>query len=163
LRFSYNPTANWALQVSRAHIKSPEQLHPADDVDRSTASASYHRDFGSAQWQTTLAWGRNTPSHGAATNAYLLESAVVLSRIHTLFGRAERTGKNELFLPGAALADQSFRAGKLSVGYIRDLPSDSHFKVGIGGLISRYSLPGALQPIYGNPTSYMLFARVKLN
>jgi hypothetical protein len=49
------------------------------------------------------------------------------------------------------------------VGYIRDLPSDSHFKVGIGSLISRYSLPGALQPIYGNPTSYMLFARVKLN
>src|SRR4029077_19468558 len=80
VRLSWNPAKTWALQVSKGHIKSPEQLHPDEDVDRTTASAIFHRDFGDARWQTTLAWGRNAPTHGEATNAYLLESALALSR-----------------------------------------------------------------------------------
>jgi hypothetical protein len=163
LRLSYNPTGNWALQASRGHLRSPEQLHPDDDVDRTTASAIYHRDLGAAKWQATFAWGRNAPSHGAATNAYLLESAIAISKTHTFFARGERADKNELFLPGSALADQSFRVGKLSVGYIYDLPSASHFIVGVGALVSRYSLPAGLDSTYGrNPASYMLFARAKI-
>jgi hypothetical protein len=51
----------------------------------------------------------------------------------------------------------------LTLGYIYDFPSGGHYKIGIGGLVSRYSLPSALEPIYGNPTSFMLFARVKIN
>jgi uncharacterized cupredoxin-like copper-binding protein len=163
LRISYNPAKSWALQVSRAHIKSPEQLHPDDDVDRTTASVIYNRPFGANNWQTTLAWGRNAASHGAATNAYLLESAIRTSKTHTFFGRAERADKNELFLPGTAFAQETFRVGKLSLGYLYDFPSDSHFKFGIGGLVSRFSLPGELQSTYGSsPTSYMLFGRVKI-
>jgi hypothetical protein len=162
VRLSYNPSKNWALQVSRGHIKSPEQLHPDDDVDRTTASAIYHRDFGAAKWQTTLALGRNALSHGQATSAYLLESAISISKTHTFFGRAERADKNELFTHGDALADQSFRVGKISAGYVYDLPAERHFKIGFGGLVSRYSLPGPLKPIYGDPTSFMLFARMKI-
>jgi uncharacterized cupredoxin-like copper-binding protein len=161
IRFSYNPTRNWSLQASRGHIKSPEQLHPDDDVDRTTASAIYHRDLRSAKWQTMLAWGRNKPGHGDATNAYLLESAISLSATHTLFGRVERAEKNELFLDDSPLAHTTFRVSKLSVGYIYDLPRQDHFKLGFGGLVSRYDLPGELKPVYGNPTSFMLFARVK--
>jgi hypothetical protein len=48
------------------------------------------------------------------------------------------------------------------VGYLYDFPRDSHFKFGIGGLVSKYSLPSALASSYGNPTSFMLFARVKI-
>ena len=163
LRLSYNPAKSWALQVSRAHIKSPEQLHADDDVDRTTASVIYNRAFGANNWQTTLAWGRNAASHGTATNAYLLESAIRTSKTHTFFGRAERAHKNELFLPGTALAQETFRVGKLSLGYLYDFPSDSHFKFGIGGLVSRFSLPSELQSTYGSsPTSYMLFSRVKI-
>ncbi len=163
LRLSYNPAKSWALQVSRAHIKSPEQLHPDDDVDRTTASVIYNRAFGANNWQTTLAWGRNAASQGTATNAYLLESAIRTSRTHTFFGRAERADKNELFLPGTAFAQETFRVGKLSLGYLYDFPSDGHFKFGIGGLVSRFSLPSELQSTYGSsPTSYMLFGRVKM-
>jgi uncharacterized cupredoxin-like copper-binding protein len=163
LRLSYNPAKSWALQVSRAHIKSPEQLHADDDVDRTTASVIYNRAFGASNWQTTLAWGRNAASHGTATNAYLLESAIRTSKTHTFFGRAERADKNELFLPGTAFAQETFRVGKLSLGYLYDFPSDSHFKFGIGGLVSRFFLPSDLQSTYGgSPTSYMLFGRVKI-
>jgi hypothetical protein len=163
VRLSYNPTKDWALQISRGRIKSPEELHPDVDVDRTTASAIYHRSFGAASTQTTLAWGRNAPSHGQATNTFLLESAVRMSRTHTFFARAERAEKNELFLQGDPRADETFRVGKLTLGYVYDFPREGHFKIGIGGLVSKYSLPSELHSTYGsNPTSFMLFARVKI-
>jgi uncharacterized cupredoxin-like copper-binding protein len=162
VRLSYNPTKDWALQASRGHLKSPEESHPDIDIDRTTVSAIYNRSFVAASWQTTFAWGRNAPSQGDATDALLLESAVRMGQTHTFFARAEHADKNELFTAGDPLADQTFRVGKLTLGYVYDFPSDGHYKIGIGGLVSRYSLPSALEPIYGNPTSFMLFARVKL-
>jgi hypothetical protein len=163
MRLSYNPTRNWAFQVSRGHIVSPEQLHPDDDVDRTTASAMFQHDFGGARWQTTAAWGRNKPSHGDATDAWLLESSISLSKTHTFFARAERADKNELFVPGDPRDHETFTVGKLTGGYIYDFPTDGHFKVGVGGLASKYSLPSELDPVYGsNPTSFMLFARIKI-
>jgi hypothetical protein len=158
IRLSYNPSSNWALQVSRGHIKSPEELHPDVDIDRTTASAIYHR----GSWQTTLAWGRNDPSHGDTTDTLLLESAVRFARSHTFFARAERADKNELFLEGDAREHDKFRVGKLSLGYVYDLPREGRYRIGVGGLVSRYSLPGELKPVYGDPTSFMLFMRVKI-
>src|SRR5712692_3537381 len=162
LRLSYNPAADWALQLSRGRLKSPEESHPDADINRTTASAIYHRSFAAATWQTTFAWGRNAPSHGDATDAFLLESALRMARTHTFFARAERTDKNELFPAGDPLADQTFRVGKLTLEYVYDFPRDGHYKIGVGGLVSRYSLPSGLEPSYGNPTSFMLFARVKI-
>jgi hypothetical protein len=162
VRLSYNPTADWALQVSRGRIKSPEGLHPDIDVDRTTASAIYHRAFGAADTQTTLAWGRNSPNHGVATSMFMLESAARPARAHTVFGRFERGDKNELFLESDPRAEEVFRVNKLTLGYVYDLPRGGHFRIGFGGLVSRYSLPADLESVYGNPTSFMLFARVKL-
>jgi hypothetical protein len=163
VRLSYNPSGNWALQVSRGHIESPEQLEPDVNVNRTTASALYNRPFAGGNWQTTLAWGRNAASTGRSTDAWLLESAITLAKTHTFFARAERADKNELFPHGSSLGDETFTVGKLSAGYIYDVPLGRHFKAGIGGLASKYSLPGGLDPAYGaDPTSYMLFARIKV-
>jgi len=123
----------------------------------------YNRSWGVSNWQTTLAWGRNDASTGTTTDSYLLESAVALSKTHTVFGRFERADKNELFLHDSPLADETFRVGKLSLGYVYDFPNDGHFKFGIGGLTSKVFLPGELETFYGpDPTLYMLFARVKI-
>jgi hypothetical protein len=162
VRLSYNPNRDWSMQFSRGHIESPEALQPDVNVNRTTASVIYNRSFGTNNWQTTLAWGRNAASTGTTTDSTLLESAVSFSKTHTVFGRIERSDKNELFDQGSPLADETFQVGKLSLGYIYDFPTDGHFKFGIGGLVSKYSLPGALETFYGSdPTSYMLFARVK--
>jgi uncharacterized cupredoxin-like copper-binding protein len=158
LRLSWNPARRWALQVSRGRIKSPEELHPDVDIDRTTASAIYQ----SGRTQTTFAWGRNAPNHGNATDAFLLESAARLTPSHTLFARAELVEKNELFLDDDPRAEDVFRVGKLTAGYVYDLPREGHFRIGLGGLVSRYSIPADLKPVYGNPTSFMLFARVRI-
>jgi len=163
VRISFNPARNWSLQVSRGHLVSPEALEPDVDINRTTASVIYNRAFGASNWQTTFAWGRNAASTGVTTNSTLLESTVSFSKTHTVFGRFERSDKNELFEPSSPLADETFRVGKLSLGYIYDFPAMSHFKFGLGGLVSKYSLPGELESSYGsNPTSYMIFARVKI-
>src|SRR5207302_8507819 len=41
VRLSWNPNRNWALQVSWADVKSPEQLEPDQNIRRWSASAIY--------------------------------------------------------------------------------------------------------------------------
>ena len=163
IRFSFNPTGDWSMQVSRGRIKSPEQLEPEVDVTRTTASVIRNKAFGANNWQTTLAWGRNAASTGLATNAYLLESAILVSKTHTFFARAERASKTELFPAGTPRANDKFMVGQLSAGYVYDVPAGAHFKLGVGGLVTKYSIPGGLEETYGSsPTSYMIFARLKI-
>ena len=53
--------------------------------------------------------------------------------------------------------------GKLTGGYIYDFTTDGHFRIGVGGLVSVYSLPDELHSVYGSgTTSFMLFARIKI-
>lgn len=163
VRLSYNPTPNWSMQISRGHLASPEALEPDVNVNRTTASVMYNRAAQFGNWQTTLAWGRNASSNGTSTDSWLLESAISFLGAHTVFGRLERADKNELFEEGSPLSGETFDVGKLSLGYVYDFPATEHFKVGIGGLVSKYALPRSIEPVYGSdPTSFMLFARVKI-
>jgi hypothetical protein len=161
-RLTWNPSGEWSMQVSSGRLASPEQLEPGVAVHRTTGSVSYNAPFGQ-WWQTTLAWGHNSPSQGAASSGWLLESALKLTASQTLFGRAERVAKDELFLAGAPLAGEMFSVEKLSLGYIYDFLERGALSIGIGGLASTYSYPAPLDPVYGyRATSYMLFLRARL-
>jgi len=162
VRLSYNPTPNWSLQTSFGHIHSPEKLEPDKNIDRTTASAIYNKSFNSNNWQTTFAWSRNSPNHGETTDAYFVESALNFKNKHTTFTRFERVDKNELFAPGDPRDHDVFLVNKLSVGYVHDFPTGKHVRFGVGGLVGIYSLPSELDSAYGDPRSYMLFARLKL-
>ena len=70
--------------------------------------------------------------------------------------------EDELFTGPSPLAGEVFGVTKLSVGYIHDWPVAPHLYFGLGGLISLYELPSAVDSAYGNPHSYMAFARLKL-
>ncbi len=165
VRVTFNPTDDWSFQVSYGHLNSPEQLDPDIDQDRITASATYNRPFGlnhENNWQTTFAWGRNNNDPGHTLDAFLVESAVNFNHRHTVFARFENVQKDELFEEGEPLAGEVFRVNKLSVGYIYDFPEWHGVQFGVGGLGSIHVLPDELDDVYGNnPTSYMLFGRVK--
>lgn len=172
-RASWNPAPDWALQVSRGHLKSPEQLEPEADVDRTTASVAYNRPMADGNWQTTFAWGRNDRNAGIATDALLLESAATVRR-HTLFGRAERLENDELFghghegeVPdghgGGEDEGEVFTVGKVSLGYIYDAVLTDRWRGGIGLLGSLALVPEDLKGDYGDrPVSWMAFLRVKI-
>lgn len=163
MRLTYNPDANWSLQVSHGYLKSPEQLEPEVSQRRTTASATYNLPFDGNNWQTTFAWGHNDNRPGHALNGFLLESAVRLHDTHTFFARAESAQKDELFESPNPLAGETFRVGELSLGYVYDVPLAEHLKLGVGGVGSVYALPASLTPHYGNnPASFMLFGRLSL-
>jgi len=161
-RLSWNPTANWALQVSYGFIKSPEQLEPDVDQRRMTASATYNRPLDHGNWQTTLAWGRNDNHPGHTLDALLLESAASWNE-HTLFARIENVQKDELFLAPSRLAGQVFRVSSFSLGYVYDIPVLDHLALGLGASGTVDVLPATIEPTYGSdPLSYMLFTRLKI-
>ncbi len=163
-RISYNPSANWAFQLSYGRLASPEQLEPNVAVRRTTVSAIYDTSIRNYRWQTTFAWGQNSKDPGNRTDAYLLESALRLGERHTLFARAEMVDKDELFAAGAPLAGQVFRVKKLSTGYVYDFAKVQHVRIGAGGVVSAYSYPATLAPAYGGaPYSYMVFLRARLD
>ncbi|HTK85059.1 MAG TPA: hypothetical protein VL625_08245, partial [Patescibacteria group bacterium] len=103
----------------------------------------------------------NSDVPGNVTNAFLLESELTLHDTHTFLGRAEWVQKDELFDSGP-LIGRTFSVGKLSLGYIYDIPIADHLKLGFGGVGSAYALPGDVRDAYGTPLSAMLFARLKL-
>jgi hypothetical protein len=171
-RLTWNPLRELSLQVSAGHLHSPEQLSPQVNEDRITASATYTQPFGNNHlWSTTFAWGRKMNRPGNTLDGYLLESEVVFDRTYTLFMRAERVQEDELLenalpeidgLPNTPMP--VFTVNKVSIGGIYDMPLAEHLKLGIGGLVSKYALPSELKRLYGNdPTSYMVFLRLKLS
>jgi hypothetical protein len=160
VRATWNPGANWSMQVSHGRLNSPEQLEPDEDVRRTTASVTYDRPFRGGHLQATAAWGRNAPDGHAMTDAFLLDGVVALGR-NTLFGRLEHVEKDELFA-GTPLDGRVFPVTKLSVGGYHSVPVGP-VALDLGGLVSAYCLPRAIKPAYGGePTSYMLFARLRI-
>ena len=163
-RLTVNPSSDLSAQVSHGHIRSPEQLEPDVDVNRTTASASWNTSFLDRLWFSTLAWGRNQPTGGhRSSNAWLLESSVKISSERTVFARYENVDKTELFGEGDPLAGRSFNINKVSVGTMQTVGRYEHYSVGVGGLVSLYATPRSMDATYGsNPWSAMVFARVGL-
>jgi hypothetical protein len=162
-RFSLNPAPAWAFQVSYGRLKSPEQLEPEVNVDRTTASAIYASKWEHGHWETTLAWGRNRNRPGPILDAVAVESSVQLHQKHTLFARAERVEKNELFPEGDPRDGATFDVGELSAGYRFDFWRSRHVATGLGVLGTISLVPEEIQDVYGdNPTSGMIFAHIDL-
>ena len=146
------PTSRWAFQVSGGHLAEAEAGHvgsPRVDVDRITASATYHRTtLENTFWATTIGWGRNAES-GEATNALLVESGVTLRDRDAIYGRfewAEKSGHDLAVDP----EHEIFNVAKVQAGYTRYLPVWKGWSPGVGVAVSGGIVPRSLEPAYGN-------------
>lgn len=157
-RITLNPVRDLSLQVSNGHLASPEQLTPDVNQDRLTVSATWNHRLPHGNWQTTLAWGRNSDHPGNRLDGFLLESAANLGRL-TLFGRAERVTKDDLTPAG-----NPTRVSAISLGAVWDIPVARHAALGLGVVATRNAVPDVLAPGYGsaNPAGVMPFLRLKL-
>jgi hypothetical protein len=165
VRGFWNPTANLSFQLSTGHLRSPEQLHPDQNEQRTTASVTYNRPLGTAgNWSWTLAWARKDERPGPALTGWLGETSVRLHRRHILFARAEHVQEAELFESGP-LHHDIIPVSKLSAGYAYELPmGQGPVRLALGGLASAYRYPDRIEPAYGKQgvKSFMLFARLRL-
>jgi hypothetical protein len=156
-RFWLMPSDRLALQVSAGHLNDAEAglaLQPRSDVDRATASATYHRPQGGGIWATTMAYGVNAGREITAggvfdgvTHALLLESSLEGAR-HTWFGRAEVMGKPAHDLHAHEYGTRVFTVGKLQAGYTRSWPVWKGLTAGLGATVTASLLPPELAPRY---------------
>ncbi len=163
VRATWTPSPAWALQISHGRLKQPEFLtHPGENENRTTASV--HFDSG-AGLSAMAAFSAKKPTGGDTSTAWLAEANWDLSDHHTLFGRFENVRNGELFPDSLSpLHDQPFRVGKLQAGYAYRLPiGDSPFNLAVGGAVSTYFKPPALDVAYGqHPVSVTVFAKLSL-
>jgi len=150
-RVWFLPTGRVALQISAGHLKEAEVDEAGTsrtDVNRITASATYHMPYGPAgMWASTVAWGRNSEADHAS-NAFLVETAVNPNHRDVWFGRFEITGKtaHDLALPG----DEAFTVSKIQGGYTRYFSAWRGFQPGLGAGLSLGIVPESLKSTYGS-------------
>ena len=163
-RVWYKPNDEWELQASSGRLKSPEELEPGNIV-RSTASASWTRENGSAMSAVTAAIGRNDTDHGAR-NAFFLEGAR-RADMNTFYGRFEAVQVETALLQTDAVvegpaADVKSPVLGFTVGAVRDILAWRRFEGGVGADVSFYGVPDALQLLYSaHPVSFHLFFRLR--
>ncbi len=158
LRASWNPGGNWALQASWADVESPEQLEPDVNETRISASALYGRTLTNGRsWSMTLAWGRKSPDHGEAADAFALEAAWEPAAAWQLFARAERIETHEL----GEDHHEVHEVAKFSVGARREFELGDRLRLGLGALYTVNDVDRALAPSYGSnhPEGAMAFVQ----
>jgi hypothetical protein len=155
-RVWFLPTGQWALQFSAGHLEEAEEGElgePRVNVERLTASATYHRRLReTGLWATTVAWGQNQEEE-RRTNALLAETALQLDAQNNVFGRAEiaeKTG-HDLALP--EFEDTTFTVSKLAAGYMRQFRPVASWVPGVGAGLSFSIVPDRLRPVYDGRVS----------
>ncbi|MDQ4120659.1 MAG: hypothetical protein M3209_04335 [Acidobacteriota bacterium] len=163
-RFSFNPSKEWAFQISYGYLKNPEPAEPDIRImRRTTASAIYNKRLSEDRnWSNSFVWGQNHTDEGR-TNAFLFESNYEFDK-NSIFGRLERVQKNshELALP-APHPEGNFWVGAYSLGYVRDVFKNKGLDVGIGGMATFNTNPSLISDFYGGTrhTGWQFFVRVR--
>jgi hypothetical protein len=162
------PNANWALQVSSGQLNEAEPGHdgaPAEDITRTTASATYHRPLTAGGiWASTLVWGRNDHDD-ESTDALLVESNLNLAERDILFARAEWVEKSgeDLVLETPTLDHEIFDVSSVTLGYARQFTGFAGLVPAVGISASISFVPRDLEAFYGSgsPTSFAVFVSLR--
>ena len=163
-RFTFLPTPGLALQISAGHLSEAEAEFPPEprrDLNRLTASATYHRALtNDGIWATTVAYGLNAGPEvipgdevDLVTHAVVAETNVTLRERHTGFGRIEIVGKpgHDLHIHEAPAT--IYTVAKLQAGYVRYFQSWKGIVPGLGGSVSLSIVPEYLATRYSGRVS----------
>ncbi len=153
-RLSFNPNKSWALQFSQAYIKSPEALHPEENIWRYTASALYASPvtMDGKYFASAIVWGMNDIGKDDREHSVLLEGTQQFP-MQALYGRYEFVQKSaeELDLEdGFEFNDKIFNIHKFTFGTNRTLFNVGKIEFLAGAQASINFPPNSLQNLYGN-------------
>ncbi len=162
-RLSYNPSKNWALQVSNGFLKSPEELHPNEDINRTTASATYSLPLSNNGWLNVVAvWGMNKVKEQVAENAFLLEGSWRKNKL-AIHGRYEYVEKSveELNLNESVYGNNVvFPVNAFTLGFNYDLLNIGKTRLAGGSQFTYYNADNKLNSLYGqNPMAFEVYLR----
>jgi hypothetical protein len=164
LRLSYNPSKEWALQVSNGWIHSPESAEPQQNVDRFTASAIYTKMLDDDSFiATTLVYGQNHFSDNQKTlPSVLLESSWQMNRT-AIYGRYEyiRKDADELDLTATYPLNPNFTINAVTFGVNRVLATVAKTNLTAGIQSTLNVSPAELKDLYGSaPIGFEVYLRI---
>lgn len=164
VRLSYNPSKQWALQVSDGWIHSPEAIEPQQNVNRFTVSAIHTKKLGDDSYvSTTLVYGQNHYSDNGKTQPSVLVEKTLQLRRAAFYGRYEFVQKDaeELDMVNAFPANPNLNIHAFTMGtnYILGTVKNTNFTGGIQATAD--VSPAALKGIYGTaPLSLEIYLRI---
>lgn len=163
-RVSYNPTKNWALQVSHGFIKSPEILHAGENVNRTTASAIYSLPLANdGTFNATAIWGVNKSKAHKGENAYVIEASWKQHKAG-LFSKYEYVQKSieELVLDEDIYGhDAVFPINAITAGLNYDFLNLRATRLALGSQFTLYHADKNLNTLYGkNPMAFEVYLRL---
>jgi hypothetical protein len=162
-RLTVNPHKTLSIQISQAYIKSPEAIHPEENIHRTTASVTHIIPMrGDNHFlSSTFIWGHNNSGQDRSENSFTLESNLQLDRL-AIYGKYENSRKSaeELVLDQFE-ANKLFTINALTLGlnytFLRLLKTN--FAIGAQG--SAFKTNTSLNSIYGNnPMSAEIYVRI---
>ena len=163
-RLSFNPSENWALQASHGFIKSPELLHPDEDVNRTTGSALYSKALSdNSTFNATVVWGMNKINGHDGENAILLEGEWRKNKL-AIYSRYEwvQKGLEELSLDENVFGKNAlFPVNAFTAGLNYDLLKIGKTRLAGGSQITWYHADARLNNLYGkNPMAIEVYLRL---
>lgn len=163
-RLSFNPSDKWAFQVSHGYIKSPEELHPDEDINRTTASAIFSLPMKKDNWlNVTTLWGLNKTAGNEGESAFLLEGALRLKKTE-IYTRYEWVQKSveELDLDPIKYGDRTlFPVNAVTTGISHDLLNVAKTRIALGAQVSMFLDDKSLHDLYGkNPLALEVYLRI---
>ena len=162
-RLSFNPSKNWAFEISHAYIKSPEALHADENVNRTVASAEYALPLmNNNSFNATAVWGMNKQKDEDGENAALLEASYHFKKI-AFYGKYEYVQKSteELNLDEGFYGNNLFNVHAYTIGINYDLFQIKKTKIAVGSHFTFYNEAKKLYSLYGkNPTALEVYLRI---
>ncbi|MCW3106574.1 MAG: hypothetical protein JWQ09_1080, partial [Segetibacter sp.] len=163
-RVSYNPSKNWALQVSHGFIKSPEALHPDEDINRTTASGIYSTELrDNSTLNATAIWGQNKSEGHEGENAFLLEGSWRKNKLalHTRYEWVQKATE-ELALDETVYGQHAvFPVNAFTIGFNYDLLRFGQTRLAGGSQFTLYHADEKLNNLYGkNPMAVEVYLRL---
>jgi hypothetical protein len=164
LRLSYNPTREWALQVSNGWLHSPEEAEPFENVNRFTASAIHTKMLNDDSYiATTVVYGQNKHSgHGPVEPSVLLESTLQWHKT-AVYGRYEFVQKDaeslDMLTTLPANPHLNINAITLGTNYMISTIKQTSITAGIQAAVN--ISPAPVKAVYGTaPVAFEVYLRV---
>jgi len=138
-------------------------LHPDEDINRTTASATYSRPVSNGTFDATALWGMNKIRDQKAANAFLLEGSWKKNKV-ILYSRYEWVQKSteELALDENIYGQNSvYPINTLTAGLSYDLFKIGQLNIAGGGQLTFYHADERLDKLYGkNPMAFEVYLRL---
>lgn len=160
-RLSFAPSKSIVLQASRAFIKSPEELDPDQDVDRTTASVIFSgKTHHNKTLTAAMVYGFNDEGGHHQESSFLMESNYQVKKL-AVYGRyewIEKSGEElQITIPGEDIF--SIQALTLGVNYRIGSWLKTDTAIGVQGTFN--FIPSSLESIYGStPFSFQTYLRI---